>query len=80
MWQYGTCLYGNDYVLVGTYDLPFVRRGGDWYDYTRTGVFAFYGSDGSAFGNKRFSPGGCYVVPWNTKIFIISIDISHKRY
>ena len=59
LWQYGTCLYGNDYVLVGTYVLPFVRRGGAWDGSTNTGVFAFRANDGSPYYYARFSSGGC---------------------
>ena len=55
--QYGTCLYGNDYVLVETYALPFVLRGGSLSDGTRAGVFAFLGYHGNAYSSPRFSSG-----------------------
>ena len=56
LWRYGTALYNNDYVLVGCYDLPFVRRGGGWGNGTYTGVFAFIGSYGDAYSNYGFRP------------------------
>ena len=59
--QYGKCLYNDDYVLVGTYTLPFVVRGGYGYDSTSSGLFAFYGGNGVTSNNFRFSSGGCGV-------------------
>ena len=56
LWQYGTCLYNNDYVLVGSNPFPFVRRGGGWIDDAYTGVFAFYGDVGIAYGYHGFRP------------------------
>ena len=56
LWRYGTALYNNDYVLVGCYDLPFVRRGGAWGFGTIAGVFAFGGFDGYAHYGNGFRP------------------------
>ena len=56
LWKHGTALYNNDYVLVGCYDLPFVRRGGNWNNGTNTGVFAFNGNNGNANNNNGFRP------------------------
>ena len=61
LWQYGRGLYGDDNTLVGTYNLPFVRRGGDWNNGTATGVFASDGDYGNPGNSKRFSSCGCVV-------------------
>ena len=59
LWQYGRCLYGDDYTLVGTYNMPFVPRGGAWHDSSASGVFASLGSSGYAYGDPRVPSSGC---------------------
>ena len=45
---YTTGLYDSDFVLIGTFALPFLNRGGYWGNSTGSGVFSTCGSDGGA--------------------------------
>ena len=78
LWQYGRGLYGDDYTLVGTYNLPFVLRGGCWYDGTATGVFASFSVIGNPYSNIRFSSGGCGVALFDLSLAFESLFIQQK--
>ena len=38
--QYGRSFYGEDFILIGTYNFPFVLRGGELLNGTASGIFA----------------------------------------
>lgn len=52
--QYGKCYYNSDYALIGNCALPFLERGGDWWDGSGAGVF---NSDGGAYGYADLDSG-----------------------
>lgn len=54
--QYGKCYYNSDYALIGNCALPFLGRGGGWWDGSGAGVFSSYGSYGDAGGSVGFRP------------------------
>ena len=78
LWQYGRGLYGDDYTLVGTYNLPFVLRGGIWGSGAATGVFASYSLYGSPYYYRRFSSGGCGVALFDLSLAFESLFIQQK--
>ena len=54
--QYGKCYYNSDYALIGNCALPFLIRGGGWWDGSGAGVFASIGHSGGAYYNGGFRP------------------------
>lgn len=54
--QYGKCYYNSDYALIGNCALPFLIRGGSWWNGSSAGVFGSYGYDGSAYNSSGFRP------------------------
>ena len=54
--QYGKCYYNGDYALIGNCALPFLARGGSWWDGSRAGVFGSYGAFGYAYVSGGFRP------------------------
>ena len=53
---YGKTFYNDDFALVGSASLPFLLRGGSWWDETTTGVFASNGYYGYWSYNVGFRP------------------------
>lgn len=49
----GGTYYNSDYILIGNCALPFVYRGGGWYDNSGAGVFATGATGGDASGGLR---------------------------
>ena len=58
---YNVTYYGNDFTLIGTYNRPFVVRGGNWNFGTNTGIFASYGHRGEAAYDARIPTFSCNV-------------------
>lgn len=54
--QYGKCYYNSDYVLIGNCALPFLVRGGNWWNGSTAGVFGSYGYNGYANIDGGFRP------------------------
>lgn len=54
--QYGKCYYNGDYALIGNCALPFLLRGGNWWNGSCAGVFVSGGSFGYAYYNAGFRP------------------------
>lgn len=54
--QYGKCYYNSDYALIGNCALPFLLRGGDWWNGSGAGVFGSGGSVGDATYYDGFRP------------------------
>ena len=52
----GRTYYNNDFALIGNCSLPFLRRGGLWWDGSSAGVFASIGDNGYAYGDVGFRP------------------------
>ena len=73
LWQYGRSFYGNDYTLIGTYNIPFIIRGGVWSDGEASGIFAV-DSGGNPNSDKRFSTNNC-----NRINLFLYCDISMKN-
>ncbi len=58
--QYGSTCYNNDYALIGNCALPFLLRGGSWWNSSYAGVFASYGYYGGDSSIRRIPPSlGC---------------------
>ena len=54
--QYGKCYYNSDYALIGNCALPFLGRGGSWWNGSGAGVFYSYGDYGYAYYSDGFRP------------------------
>lgn len=54
--QYGKCYYNSDYALIGNCALPFLERGGYWWNGSSAGVFHSYGGFGDAYYHAGFRP------------------------
>ena len=54
--QYGKCYYNSDYALIGNCALPFLIRGGNWWNGSSAGVFSSDGYCGYADYNNGFRP------------------------
>ena len=54
--DYAIGLYDSDYMLIGTFVLPFLIRGGYWDSGAANGVFSTHGTGGSAFSGNGFRP------------------------
>ena len=54
--QYGKCYYNSDYALIGNCALPFLGRGGSWWNGSGAGVFYSYGDYGYAYYSVGFRP------------------------
>ena len=54
--QYGKCYYNSDYALIGSCALPFLLRGGNWWDGSSAGVFDSRGNIGDAYDDCGFRP------------------------
>ena len=54
--KYEMGLYDSDYMLIGTFALPFIVRGGSWGLGTSSGVFCNYGSGGGDHYSYGFRP------------------------
>ena len=54
--SWGLGYYNGDFTLIGNCAQPFVRRGGNWGDGTRAGVFALTDYNGYPYYNYGFRP------------------------
>ena len=52
----GLSIYNNDYTLIGNIYLPFLMRGGHWWDVSRAGIFASHGNSGDPYYGNGFRP------------------------